>query len=181
MQVSMPSPIASSGPIGSSMIAALHEAKHPAADLGTGGVESNALDGRDCSVVDRAEHRDQRRNAIGPATVLVPPGTGRMKSEHGIGEIIVELQLAMDVKISLGERSSRIDPLVPDRHCALDTDVIVLVARPLCRFTLDCRAVEPRPSRCIDAPVLLVSGLPFREAELLPDMVFADDRVVARE
>jgi len=82
---------------------------------------------------------------------------------------------------SLGQRSPRVLSLFPDRNRALDTDVIVLAPRPLCRFTLDCRSVEPRPSRCIDAPVLLVSRLPFREAELLPDMVFADDRVVASE
>src|SRR5262249_62223251 len=31
---------------------AMQEAEHPAADLGAGGVESDALDRRDCSVID---------------------------------------------------------------------------------------------------------------------------------
>jgi hypothetical protein len=33
----------------------------------------------------------------------------------------------------------------------------------------------------LDAPVLLVAGLPLREAKLSPDIVLADDWIVARE
>jgi len=35
--------------------------------------------------------------------------------------------------------------------------------------------------RRIDAAVLLVAGLPFREAKLSPDIVLADNWIVARE
>ena len=104
-----------------------------------------------------------------------------MKSQNAAGEIVVEPELAMQVEISLGERSSRIAPLFPDRNGTLDADVIVLCARPHHRFSVDRCAVEPRSLRRIDAAVLLVAGLPFREAKLSPDIVLADNWIVARE
>jgi len=52
-----------------------------------------------------------------------------MKSQNAAGEIVVEPELAMQVEVSLGERSSRIAPLFPDRNGTLDADVIVLCTR----------------------------------------------------
>ena len=103
-----------------------------------------------------------------------------MKSQNAAGEIVVEPEFAMQVEVSLGERSSRIAPLFPDRNGTLDADVIVLCARPH-HFSVDRCAVEPRSLRRIDAAVPFIAGLPFWGAKLSPDVVLADDWIVARE
>jgi hypothetical protein len=84
-----------------------------------------------------------------------------MKSQNAAGEIVVEPEFAMQVEVSLGERSPRVPSLIPDCNRALDTDLIVLAARPLRCFAVDRRPVEPCPSRPINAPVLLISRFPL--------------------
>ena len=67
------------------------------------------------------------------------------------------------------------------RNGTLDADVIVLCARPHHRFSVHRCAVEPGSLRRIDAAFLFVAGFPFRETKSSPDMVLADDWIVARE
>src|SRR5262249_19167820 len=85
----------------------------------------------------------------------------------------------MDTEIRFGECSSRVARPIPDCNRARDAEVIVLGAWPSRRFALNRRAVEPGSSWRIDAPVLLVSWRPFGEAEVLSDVVLADNRIVA--
>src|SRR5262249_53349699 len=103
-----------------------------------------------------------------------------MKSQDVTSEIVVEFKLAMEDQVGLSERSAWIASHIPDCNRALDTDLIVLGPRPLSHFTVDRHAVEPRSLSRIDAAVLLVSRFPFREPELLPDVVLADERIIAR-
>src|SRR6516225_1582977 len=160
---------------------AMHDAEHPPADFGAVTVECDPVDCCDRPVVDRAECRDQRRHAIGLAGAFISPRTSRVKSQNAASEIVAEPEFAMHVEVSLSERSPRVPSLIPDCNRALDTNLIVLTARPLRCFAVDRCPFGLLPLRRVDAPVLLVAWFPLGEAEPLPDMVLADDRIVARE
>src|SRR5215472_8169244 len=49
-------------------------------------IEANAVDGGDVIVIDRTEGREQRRNAFGAASILVPPRATRVEAQHGTGQ-----------------------------------------------------------------------------------------------
>jgi hypothetical protein len=103
-----------------------------------------------------------------------------VKSQHVTRQLIREIERAR-AQVCLSQRSPRVPSLFPDRNRTLNTDVIVLAPRPLRRFAIHRHAVEPCSSQRIDAAVLLVAGLPRREAETFADIIFAGDRIVARE
>jgi hypothetical protein len=51
-------------------------------------IEADAVDGEDVIAVDWAECREQRRDALGFARVLVSPRATRVEAQHGTGEVV---------------------------------------------------------------------------------------------
>jgi hypothetical protein len=103
-----------------------------------------------------------------------------VKSQHVTRQLIREIERAR-LEVLRRHRISRVCRFVPQRLRTVDPDVIVLAPRPLRRFAIHRHAVEPCSSQRIDAAVLLVAELPLREAETFADIIFAGERVVARE
>jgi hypothetical protein len=59
--------------------------------------------------------------------------------------------------------------------------MIVLCARPPLRFAIYRHTIEPRLLQRMDTTILLVAGLPCRQAKPSAHIIFALDRIVARE
>src|SRR5262249_28349496 len=143
-------------------------------------IEADAVNGGDVIVIDRTEGREQRGNALGAASILVPPRTTRVEAQHIANEVIRQIE-GTRLEVLRRHRISRAYRCVPQLLRTVDPDVIVLAPRPLCRFTIHRCAVKPCSSQWIDAAVRLVAGLPLREAETFADIIFAGYRIVARE
>src|SRR5262249_36858073 len=50
-------------------------------------IETDAVNGGDLAIINRAEGGKQRGNALGAASILVPPRATRVEAQHGTGEV----------------------------------------------------------------------------------------------
>src|SRR5262249_1238151 len=160
---------------------AMNDAEHAAVNLRAVAIECNPVDCRDRAVVNAAERRDQCGHAISLAGVLISPRACRMKAPNAASEIGVKIELAVDVEISLSERSSRVAPRIPDGNRALNSQMVIFASRPLHRFTAGCGLIEPRLLRHVNAAVLPISRLPLGKAETFAHIVFASEWIIARK
>src|SRR5215472_12412497 len=95
----------------------MHDAQHPASELRGVAVQRNPVNGGNGVVIDRAEWRNQRRDAIRCASILIAPWTARMKSKYATGKSVGKVEFARLAQVPFTKSAAQIAAFIPDTTC----------------------------------------------------------------